>query len=100
MPMATAFTRTSSRSPAAAWKSWPGRGSRRGLIELRLNQRSAHGYRPSAGALAESWKLSAESQKGIAIMQTDTQTLMPEAPLATPSVITVTEAAAGKIREL
>src|SRR4029453_1054868 len=33
-------------------------------------------------------------------MQTDTQTLTPEAPVATPSLITVTEAAAGKIREL
>ena len=33
-------------------------------------------------------------------MQTETQTLTPEAPVATPSVITVTEAAAGKIREL
>ena len=33
-------------------------------------------------------------------MQTETQTLTPEAPVATPSVITVTEAAAGKNREL
>ena len=33
-------------------------------------------------------------------MQTETTTLTPETPAATESVITVTEAAAGKIREL
>ncbi len=33
-------------------------------------------------------------------MQTETQTVTPEMPVATPSLITVTEAAAGKIREL
>jgi iron-sulfur cluster insertion protein len=33
-------------------------------------------------------------------MQTETQTFTPEAPIAAPTLITVTEAAAGKIREL
>ena len=33
-------------------------------------------------------------------MQTETHTLTPDAPLAAPSIISVTEAAAGKIREL
>ncbi len=33
-------------------------------------------------------------------MQTATQTITPEAPVMTPAIITVTEAAAGKIREL
>ena len=33
-------------------------------------------------------------------MQTETHTLTPEAPALTETVITVTEAAAGKIREL
>ena len=33
-------------------------------------------------------------------MQTESQTVTPETPAAAPSLITVTEAAAGKIREL
>jgi len=33
-------------------------------------------------------------------MQTTTQTIIPEMPVMTPATITVTEAAAGKIREL
>ena len=33
-------------------------------------------------------------------MQTATQTITPETPVMTPATITVTEAAAGKIREL
>mgnify|MGYP000281516103 CR=1 FL=1 len=33
-------------------------------------------------------------------MQTTTQTITPEMPVMTPATITVTEAAAGKIREL